>query len=208
MSEYGYGLPRIRIQMYEIDRGILNAVLNILRFSPSGNKFMIEENIMAERAEDIQYKILHVLEHSLEVLERISHQLSGLAHPHHYSIHITQEKSMSTGITAGGSGQFGAALLDNGQLFTPPAGSTYVFVPTFSADDTTVTFSAATIDPSGGAIPLAAQTVVNVPAGDPGTPITITATATAPDGSMATGSLSVPVTAEAQQFTIAVGQLS
>lgn len=163
---------------------------------------------MPGRSEEIQYKILHVLEQCLKIGERISHQLSGMAYPHHYSIQITQENPMSTGITAGGSGQFGAALLDNGQPFVVPTGSTYTFAPTFSADDSMVTFSAATTDASSGTIPLNAQIIANVPGGDPDTSVTITATATAPDGSTATGSITVPVTAEAQQFTIAVGQLS
>lgn len=156
---------------------------------------------MPGRAEEIQYKILHVL-------ERISHQLAGLAHPHHFTICITQEKPMSTGITDGGSAQFGATLLDNGQPFVTPSGSTFTFVPTFSADDTLVSFAPATSDASGGTIPLEAQTVVSVPATDTATQITITATATAPDGTTATGTLVIQLTGEAQQFTIAITQLS
>lgn len=116
---------------------------------------------------------------------------------------------MSIGnIAAGTTGQFGAALLDNGAPYVAPAGSTYTFSPTFTASDPSVTFAPATVDDSGGTIPLSDQTVVSVPAGDTGTSVTITATATAPDGTTATGSITVTLTPVPQQFTIAVTQLS
>jgi hypothetical protein len=126
-----------------------------------------------------------------------------------YSIHIKQETSMSIGnITAGTTGQFGATLLDNGTLYETPAGSTYIFTPSFTASDPTVTFAPATVDESGGTILLEDQVVVTVPGGDLETSVTITATATAPDGTMATGSVTVTLTPAPQKFTIAVTQVA
>lgn len=111
-------------------------------------------------------------------------------------------------ITAGTTGQFAATLLDNGAAYAVPAGSTYILNPTWSASDPSVTFAPATTDVTSGAIPLQDQTVVTVPAGDPGTSVTITATAPAPDGTVATGSLMVPLTPVAQKFTLAVSQVA
>jgi hypothetical protein len=122
-----------------------------------------------------------------------------------YSVRLTQlpENTMAIGnITAGTTGQIGAALLDNG---APVAGFTGTF--TFTASDTTVTFAPATTDASGGTIPLANQTVISVPAGDPGTSVTVTATTTAPDGTTATGTLTIALTPVAQQFTVGLTQL-
>lgn len=125
-----------------------------------------------------------------------------------YTIRI-QEIPMALGnITAGTTGQFGATLLDNGTTYVAPSGSTYVFAPTFTSSDATVTFAAATTDASGGTIPLADQTVVSVPGSDQNTSLTITATALAPDGTTVTNSITVALTPGPQQFTIAVAQLA
>jgi hypothetical protein len=145
-------------------------------------------------------EIIHLLR---EILREVKRK------PNNYAIQLTQETPMAIGnITAGTTGQFGAALLDNGVAFVLPAGSTYVFSPSFTASDPTVTFAPATTDESGGTIPLADQTVATVPAGDTGTSVTITATAIAPDGTTATGTLTVTLTPEAQAFTIAVTQIA
>jgi hypothetical protein len=111
-------------------------------------------------------------------------------------------------ITAGTTGQFAASLLDNGAAFTPPSGSTYTLNPTWTSSDPSVTFAPATTDASNGAIPLQDQTLVTVPAGDTGTSVTITATAPAPDGTTATGSLVVALTPVPQKFALAVSQLA
>lgn len=106
-------------------------------------------------------------------------------------------------ITAGTTGQLGATLLDNGAAVT---GFTPTF--TFSASDTTVTFAPATTDGSGGTVPLANQTVISVPAGDTGTSVTITASTPAPDGTTASGTLTITLTPVPQQFTVALTQLA
>lgn len=130
-------------------------------------------------------------------------------HPNRYSLDVTQEIQMAVGnIAAGATGQLGVALLDNGSPYVLPEGSAYVLTPTFTADDATVTFAAATTDASNGTIPLDAQTVISVPAGDPGTSVTITASAPAPDGTTATGTLTITLTPVPQVFTLAVSQLA
>lgn len=107
------------------------------------------------------------------------------------------------GITAGGTGQLGWQLQDNGVNDT----TGFVITPTYTADDATVTFAPATTDASGGTIPLTAQTVVSVPAGDAGTSVTITAISPAPDGSTATGTITIALTPVAQKFTLVGTQL-
>lgn len=176
-----------------------------------------EEKLILERLAYIQdgigglHRSLGHLAASIRHLERLISQLLSSLFPSRFTIRIIQEVMqentiMAVGtITAGTPSQFGSALLDNGAVFVPPAGSTYVFSPTFTADDPGATFAPATVDASGGTIPLSAQTVVTLPVGDTATSVTITATATAPDGTVSTGKISVPA---AQQFTIAVTQLS
>jgi hypothetical protein len=136
--------------------------------------------------------------------------------PQRYSIRVSQvaaathqEKTKMIGnITAGTAGQFAASLLDNGSLYTAPAGSAYTLNLVWTASDPSVTFAPATTDATNGAVPLQDQTVVTVPAGDPGTSVTVTATAPAPDGTTATGSLTVQLTPVPQKFTLAVAQIA
>ena len=72
------------------------------------------------------------------------------------------------------------------------------FLPTLTADDTNISIAA---DPSN---PLSFN--VNIPAGDPSTVANFTATATAPDGTTATGTLAIPFAAQPQQFSINIQQ--
>jgi hypothetical protein len=111
--------------------------------------------------------------------------------------------TMANPIPAGSTGQLGWTLQDNGVNDT----TGFVLTPTYTADDSAVTFAPATTDASGGTIPLTAQTVVSVPAGDANTTVTITASSPAPDGSTATGTLTIAVTPVAQKFTLVGTQL-
>jgi hypothetical protein len=149
--------------------------------------------------------ILEAQDRMLRIIERTI----ILCIPHRFTLKLTQEGTMAIGtIAAGSTGQFGVALLDNGVPYVDPTGSTYALTPTFTASDPTVTFAPATEDASAGAILLADQVVATVPAGDLGTSVTITATATAPDGTTITGELTVALTPEAQKFTLVVTQLA
>lgn len=111
-------------------------------------------------------------------------------------------------ITAGSTGQFAATLLDNGLPYSAPAGSSYVFNPTFTTSDPLVTFALATTDASNGTIPLDEQIVVSIPGGDLGTSLTITATATAPDGTTIMNSITVALTPLPQKYTLVISQLA
>ena len=135
-----------------------------------------------------------LLEMILHVLERIERKL-----PDHYSIRVTQENTMAIGsLTSPGTASILLALLDNGAPYVLPAGSTYVFTPTLTASDTSVTIAA---DPT-----VADQFDVTIPAGDTSTSVVFTGTATAPDGTTATGTLSIPFASTPQQFSISVTQ--
>lgn len=92
-----------------------------------------------------------------------------------------------------GTGTFAASLLDNGTPFT----GTFTPQYTWTCDDTQ-----ATIAPSADTT----SAVITVPAGDPATSVNITATTPAPDGTTATGTLNVAVTAVAQKFTVSISQ--
>lgn len=151
----------------------------------------------------------------LEVFRAIERDLRDIKRslaPQRYSISITQlGDNMAIGnINAGSTGQFGATLLDNGAPYVAPSGSTYVFTPTFSASDTTVTFAPATTDASAGAIPLADQTVMSVPANDTGTSVTVGVSAVAPDGTTVTATLVVTLTpgTTTATFSVALSQLA
>lgn len=156
----------------------------------------------------------HELHEALRRIERdlkqIDHRLSHIEREirpqpnNHFTLQV-QEIPMAIGtIAPGTTGQFGVTLLDNGV----PDTTGFAVSPTFTADDTSVTFAPATTDASNGSIPVAAQTVASVPAGDPGTSVTITASATAPDGTTATGTITVALTGTAQKFTLGVSQLA
>ena len=101
-------------------------------------------------------------------------------------------------LTSPGTASILLALLDNGSPFVPVLGSTYVFTPTLTADDTNVSISA---DPT-----VPDQFNVTIPAGDPSTRVTFTGSATAPDGTAATGTLSIPFATTPQTFTIGLTQ--
>ena len=116
---------------------------------------------------------------------------------------------MSVGnIVAGTTGQLEAEVFENGVLYTPPVGTTYTPAITWTSSDAEVTFTPATADDSGGAVPLTQQIVVNIPAGDTSTSVTITATTTDPNGNPLTGTISIPVTSAPQTFTLNVTQVA
>jgi hypothetical protein len=69
-------------------------------------------------------------------------------------------------ITAGTTGQFACALNWPSGV-TPPANYAPIFIP--SSPDSLITFAAATVDETGGAIPLAQQVVLTVPQNDTAT---------------------------------------
>lgn len=110
---------------------------------------------------------------------------------------------MANPIPAGSTGQLGWTLQDNGVNDT----TGFALTLTYTADDASVTFAPATTDASGGTIPLASQTVISVPAGDPGTPVTVTASSPDPEGGTVTGTLTIALTPTPQKFTLVGTQL-
>lgn len=135
-----------------------------------------------------------LLHRILEVLERIERRL-----PPRYSIRLALEKPMAIGqLSSPGTAVLLLALLDNGQPYVAPSGSSYVFSPTLSASDSSVTIAA---DPT-----VPDQFDATIPAGDPATSVTFTASATAPDGSTASGTLTIPFAPQPQKFSISVTQ--
>jgi hypothetical protein len=129
--------------------------------------------------------------------------------PSRYSIRITQLRSstMALGtLTPGGTGQFGAVLLNNGV----PDTSSFVPSFTFTTSDASATVAPATTDASGGTIALQNQSVVSIPAGDTSTTITVTATATDPNGVSQSGTSTVAVGGGTTTavYTIGVTQLA
>jgi hypothetical protein len=148
-------------------------------------------------------EILEVTRENNALLRIILRRLSQ------YHNHFALEIKMSIGnIVAGTTGQLEAEVFENGVLYTPPVGTTYAPTITWASSDPSVTFTTATADDSGGTVPLSQQTVVNVPAGDTSTSVTITATTTDPNGNPLTGTISVPVTSAPQVFTLNVTQVA
>ena len=128
-----------------------------------------------------------------EILHRLPH------HHNHFTIRVTQENTMAIGsLTSPGTASILLELFDNGAPYVAPAGSTYVFTPTLTASDPSVTIAPDATVPD--------QFDVTIPAGDPSTSVTFTGSATAPDGTTATGTLSIPFTATPQAFSISVSQ--
>lgn len=106
------------------------------------------------------------------------------------------------GLTSPGTATLEITLLDNGVPYVNPPGSGYVFDPTISADDNSITMTAdATVEN---------QVDISIPAGDTATQITFTASAIAPDGTTVTATLSVPLAPApvASPFTLSLSQTS
>lgn len=146
---------------------------------------LFELALVLNRFELITRRRLHLLE--CEVFR----------HHHRFRIVVYQETHMANGIQQGGQGTFAAQLLDNNNPIPLPAGATF----NWSVDDST---SGVTVTASADSL----SAVVAIPAGDTSATVTVTATTTAPDGNPASGSITVPVTAEAQKFTVSVTQVS
>jgi hypothetical protein len=157
------------------------------------------------------HKILEKLEWLTNEIERLEHEnrrqfdvlarlLWHLINPNRFTIRITQEgTTMAIGsLTSPGTASILLALLDNGAPYVAPEGSTYVFTPSLACSDASVTIAPDATTPD--------QFDVTIPAGDTSTSAVFTATATAPDGTTATGTLSIPLAAIPQQFSISVTQ--
>jgi hypothetical protein len=148
-------------------------------------------------------EIFEELHEIVRLLLEILHRLP----PHHNR--FTLEINMSVGnIVAGTTGQIEAEVFENGVPYTPPVGTVYTPTITWTASDPSVTFTPATDDDSGGVVPLSQQIVVNIPAGDTSTSVTITATTTDPNGNPLTGTISIPVTSAPQVFTLQLTQVA
>lgn len=127
-------------------------------------------------------------------IEQLLRLVWSLANRPHFTILITQETPMAIGnIGAGTSGTFAAQLEDNGSPIALPVGSTFAW----TASDTTVL-----ITPSDDSL----SALIDVPSGDTGTSITVTASTVAPDGSTVSGSITVPLTPVPQQYSVTVVQ--
>jgi hypothetical protein len=161
--------------------------------------------MLAQRGMHREPEVVHLTHEDRELLRTVEGLLHGILtrlEPDRYTIRVTQENPMALGTIAPGStGQFGAQLLSNG------APDTSGFVPSFTwtSSDPSVTFAAATTDASNGAIPLANQTVASVPTGDTLGSVTITATATDPNGATQSGSVTVAIGAGTAPATFSVG---
>ncbi len=109
-----------------------------------------------------------------------------------YTIRITLEnKEMIT--KAGDSGTFNAVLQDNGVTIPLPSGASFVW----TADD-----KSAVLTPDASTD----NCVVTLPASDTAASVTITATTTDPTGKSVSGSITLPLTPEPQQFTVSITQ--
>lgn len=129
-------------------------------------------------------------------LDRIIRVLSA---ENRFAVQITQEfPAMANGVVVGATGKFLAQLLDNGSPIALPAGASW----SWSADDTTVTITPDTADATGATVDVA------IPAGDPATTVTLTASTTDPAGQGVKGELSFPVLPVPQNFTVSISQLS
>jgi hypothetical protein len=124
----------------------------------------------------------------------------------HYSIEIRRLPMALGTIAPGSTGQFGAVLLNNGV----PDTSSFVPSFTFTSSDTSATFAPATVDASGGTIPLANQAVLSVPTGDTSTSTTITASTVDPNGATQTGTVTVTISGGGTTavYTVGVTQLA
>jgi hypothetical protein len=131
--------------------------------------------------------------HHLEREElRLLKKIERLLEFPHLTILEFGDNIMAIGnITAGSTGQFGAAVVFPSGV-TPPSG--YTPSVTWSSPDSLITFTAATTDLSGGTVPLSQQTIVNVDPTDTNTSGLIGASSTAPDGTIITKTSTFTIT--------------
>jgi hypothetical protein len=149
-------------------------------------------------------------EHVLVRIERLFQQLLCEVRairrevaPHNFSLQLTlyTGDGMSsqvlpiTSIALGGNAQLVAQLLESGAPYVAPAGAApYTFAPTISSSDANVTSAPATVDVTGGAVPLAQQFLLTDSANDTvGAVDAITVSAVAPDGTTVTETINVGV---------------
>jgi hypothetical protein len=174
-------------------------------------------------------KIERYVKEIIGLLERIERNTN----PHHYTISLTlvpQQFAVSVtllenhqmkitkingrtvrqnsvgdigALTSPGTATLSLELLDNGQPYVTPPGSSYVFDPTISAGgDFSVSMTANPTVPD--------QVDVVIEAGDGNASITFTSTAIAPDGSTATGTLTLPLSqvTPTDNFTVSINQVN
>jgi hypothetical protein len=110
---------------------------------------------------------------------------------------MSTSASPVTSLTSPGAFLAQLVLLANGSPFTPEAGSSFVFSPTLTADDTTVVIAPDATTP--------ALFDITIPAGDTGTSVTFTANGTDPNGNpIPAATLTLPFAAVAQTFSIGI----
>lgn len=141
---------------------------------------------------ELQKEAIEFQKETAQLLRRILH------HFHHFTIEI-KETSMALGLLSSpGTAALLLALLDNGVPYVAPENSDYKFVPSLVASDPDVAITADPDTPN--------QFDVTIPAGDISLGVIFTAQATAPDGSIATGTLTISFAPQPQQFTIKITQ--
>jgi hypothetical protein len=137
-------------------------------------------------------RTLQRIEHKVSIIERL---LDGKSNQ--YTILVTQEDTMAIGnITAGSTGTFASTLLDNGVPFVAPSGSTFVPSYTYSSPDSSVSFA-----PSADTT----SAVVTVPASDTAKTLVIGSSTVAPDGTTASGTITVTLSPSTGSQTFTVG---
>jgi hypothetical protein len=105
---------------------------------------------------------------------------------------------MANGVVAGSSGTFQAKLLDNGQPFTLPEGSSW----SWSTSNSNATITPDPSDPTGATV------IVAVPASETATQIDVTASTVDPKGETQKFTLTVPIMPPPQIFTVSVDQIA
>ena len=105
-------------------------------------------------------------------------------------------------IVAGGSAHFEAELLQNGNQISLPAGSTWAW----TSADPLVTFTPAPVDPTTG-VSDPDEITATIAGSEAQTSVVISASTTAPDGTTVSGDITVPVTPEAQVFSVKIVQV-
>lgn len=157
---------------------------------------------MRKHDDELLRKILNAVHEETHVLRKILYFLES---QNHFSLRLTlfslpRGNPMSTlplpitTIPVGGNGQLVVQLLQNGAVYVAPAGAApYTFTPSVTSNDTDITVSPASIDVTGGAVPLSQQFLIVDATGDTVSSFILTATATAPDGTALTDTLTINV---------------
>lgn len=143
-------------------------------------------------------ELREILELQRQTLAKADEILRRL--PPQFSLKLTLYSGapMSSPITSlpvGGSAQLAVQLLQNGAPYVAPAGAPpYTFSPSVSSPDADISISPATADVTGGAVPLSQQFAIADASGDTPGSFDLNVTATAPDGSTQTVTLTTTLT--------------